>query len=275
MFIFALDKMGTLFELETLEEIKEAFEQGATVDERDDYGQTPIFNGHSVAITQFLIDHEANVNARDNRNQTPLHGFWVIPEVVRLLILYGANVHAKDNEGRIPLHHCENPESAEILILAGSDVNARDNHGNTPLHTVENEEGAPEAIQVLITYGADVNARNDDGEISLSHVRTDDTARILIRNGAIHNGQYEFEEDEDDIIYIPHVQILCLIPYISSSEHLHCSICDKNKKSNDDEPKACPNCKNYICKQCIESWKHQKEVRFEDITCPYCRFLWT
>ena len=55
---------------------------------------------------QLLIQHGADVNARDNGNSTPLHlaSRWGGVESVQLLVQHGADVNARDEDDSTPLH---------------------------------------------------------------------------------------------------------------------------------------------------------------------------
>jgi ankyrin repeat protein len=55
---------------------------------------------------RLLIDHKANVAARDETHSTPLHlaALWGNTKAVRLLIEHGADVSAQDGNHRTPLH---------------------------------------------------------------------------------------------------------------------------------------------------------------------------
>lgn len=87
------------------------------------------------------------------------------PEVARLLAA-GANIHAKDNNGNTPLHIAAlRGECAEIelLIQNGARLGAKDNGGNTPLHEAAMNRRMG-AAKLLITEGANVNAKNKGGK---------------------------------------------------------------------------------------------------------------
>ena len=51
-----------------------------------------------------LLENDADVNARDAKNRTPLHVASVYGDLdgARLLLQHGADIHAQDAEGRTP-----------------------------------------------------------------------------------------------------------------------------------------------------------------------------
>ena len=53
-----------------------------------------------------LLEHGADVTARDNTRSTPLHRALSLgsPEIVQLLIEHGANVNARNGKNKMPLH---------------------------------------------------------------------------------------------------------------------------------------------------------------------------
>jgi len=120
-----------------------------------------------------LITEGANVNAKDNNGETPLHSTahdGGSKEVAELLIAKGAHVNAKDNDGYTPLHTAANvnpKEVAEFLITKGAHANAKDNYGNTPMHFAA-EIGSKEVFELLIYKGARANVKNNDGMTPLA-----------------------------------------------------------------------------------------------------------
>ena len=67
-------------------------------------GQTA--EGESLDVARLLIEHGAEVDARDEFGTTPLHAAVVRGslDVVRLLIELGADIEAKSADGVTPLH---------------------------------------------------------------------------------------------------------------------------------------------------------------------------
>ncbi|HWB32740.1 MAG TPA: ankyrin repeat domain-containing protein [Acidobacteriaceae bacterium] len=95
--------------------------------------------------------------AGDYRN-TDVDGARV--ECVRLLAEAGANVNARDDDGNTPLHETFLDDVAEELIKLGADVNARNKDGETPLMTTVSND----MVRVLIKHGADPYIRDNDGK---------------------------------------------------------------------------------------------------------------
>ncbi len=84
-------------------------------------------------------------------------------EVVRVLLNHGANVNAKDNWDRAPLHRVFLEDEdvdvfgvAQLLVERGADVNARDENHETPLHLASCFPVLLKLVRVLVDLGADV-----------------------------------------------------------------------------------------------------------------------
>lgn len=112
------------------------------------------------AIMKLLLEHGANVNARDATGDTPLH--WAGLE----------NIANLEDRGL--------SSSVEILLNYGADIQARNDNGDTPLHTAHK----PEIAKALLDNGANVSVRNDEGFTPLHYVRSNDSAKLLLANGA-------------------------------------------------------------------------------------------
>ncbi|XP_016145488.1 tankyrase-2-like [Sinocyclocheilus grahami] len=132
-----------------------------------------------------------NVNCRDveGRQSTPLHfaaGYNRVA-VVEYLLQHGADVHAKDKGGLVPLHNaCSygHYEVAELLVLHGAVVNMADLWKFTPLHEAA-AKGKYEICKLLLQHGADPTKKNRDGNTPLDLVKDGDTdIQDLLRGDA-------------------------------------------------------------------------------------------
>ena len=143
--------------------VKQAIDNGANVNTRDDAGWTPLdwttdLNfPNIVEIAEMLIANGADANTADNNKMTPIH--WTAgygkKELTKLFLEKGADVNAKDSKGRTSLHHAAfrgRKEIAELLITKGADVNAKDDDGKTPLDWAV-EEDHTETAALLRKHG--------------------------------------------------------------------------------------------------------------------------
>ncbi|TNF69350.1 MAG: hypothetical protein EP298_04215 [Gammaproteobacteria bacterium] len=100
-------------------------------------GQTPLhlavmFN--QLEIINYLLDHDADINARDRYDNTAL--FYAV-----------LNGHLS---------------IVEQLLWRGAEVNTINQDGDTPLHEAS-EESEYIIIEALLKYGADISIKNADG----------------------------------------------------------------------------------------------------------------
>ena len=169
-------------------------EHGADVHARDVDHSTPLHLASSswnVEIMQLLIKHGADVHARDGCESTPLHeASSGNAESVKVLIKHGADVHAQDQSQWTPLHIASsfgNAETVQILIKHGADAHARNQSHSTPLHLASSSWNV-ETVQLLIEHGADVHAR-DESQSTPLHLASSsrgnaETVQLLIKHGA-------------------------------------------------------------------------------------------
>jgi ankyrin repeat protein len=81
-------------------------------------------------------------------------------ECLHLLAQAGADVNARDDKGNTPLHEIFLTDVEEELLKLGADVNARNKDGETPIFTTVDDD----AIPLFIEHGADLTIRNNKGE---------------------------------------------------------------------------------------------------------------
>lgn len=86
---------------------------------------TPLMHavmGCDEELVVYLIDHGADVKARNSIGVTPLHCAMCSshPQVIKSLVSAGANINAQDNEGLTPLIRTMGyPDITELFIEAG------------------------------------------------------------------------------------------------------------------------------------------------------------
>ncbi|KAH8853078.1 Tankyrase-1 [Schistosoma japonicum] len=117
------------------------------------------------------------INCRDidGRHSTPLHfaaGYNRLA-IVELLLQHKADVHAKDKGGLVPLHNaCSygHAKVAELLIQYGANVNVTDLWRFTPLHEAA-AKGKFDICRLLLKHGADPLKKNRDGHTPIDLVK--------------------------------------------------------------------------------------------------------
>jgi len=119
--------------------------QELIVELNKDWDNADVSKNVDASKIKYLIERGADVNAKEEYGNTPLH--WASIEnhieLAKLLIERGADVNAKRNDGETPLHWAsiENYiELAELLLDRGADLEAKDNWGQTPLDNARSDE---------------------------------------------------------------------------------------------------------------------------------------
>ena len=142
---------------------------------QEDDGPSPTVDGRWFAAATpgdvaLLVEAGADVQARGERDETPLHLATASGNraVAALLLDRGANPNDADTDGTTALHLAASNADLEIVQLLldrGADPNAQEENGWTPLHrgTVHGSD-AP-VVAVLLERGADAAIPNAFGQV--------------------------------------------------------------------------------------------------------------
>ena len=103
------------------------------------YGMTPLHwasRAGSLECLQWLLDHGAEVDARNDAHRTSiqLSAERGLAVCIKLLAAAGADLNAQDRKGRTPLHRATyegHAEAAEALLAMGADPTVRNRNGKT------------------------------------------------------------------------------------------------------------------------------------------------
>ena len=122
-----------------------------------DWNTYSFFSEANEADVSRCLREGASVNARDEDGDTPLHNAAIYsknPAVITALLNAGADVNARDKDGDTPLHtavyYTKNPAVVTALLNAGADVTARNKRGKTPLQgAMESSKKIPGVVNAL------------------------------------------------------------------------------------------------------------------------------
>ncbi|KIX06929.1 uncharacterized protein Z518_04905 [Rhinocladiella mackenziei CBS 650.93] len=145
----------------------------------------------NIPALRMLLENGASHAIGAAMSQTPLH-MARNAEVVRSLLQHQAQVDARDTAGRTPLHcFCYRQVGASAgivreILKGGADVNAVASGGQTPLHYATMFDNAI-LIPPLLEFGADINALKDENVTPLmAGIRYDKSRAVkcLLENNA-------------------------------------------------------------------------------------------
>ena len=141
-------------------ELIESFKSvGGMIDSTDSDGNTPLHAVQNPAVAHWLLVSGANLTARNNRGETPLHTASIYGrlQIVSILLATGADVSQRSDSGWTPFMCSSSVEVSQILLQHGADVNAATEMGWTTLHVVSDCCYHDLAVFLLMNEG-DVHA---------------------------------------------------------------------------------------------------------------------
>jgi ankyrin repeat protein len=153
-----------------LETVKALLDKGADINTKEQLGPfTPLYvaaEKKKVDVLKYLLEKGADVHARNESDQTALHQVAMQPwhndsVVAAILVDHGAQIEARDNKGFTPLiiasdfHHLP---FVAYLISKGANVNAKTVKNRTALYRAAKEGDFP-LVKLLVENGADVNTQ--------------------------------------------------------------------------------------------------------------------
>lgn len=127
----------------------------------------------ALKTVRVLVERGANVNEVDLR--TPL-GYALSDRntaIVDYLLEHGADVNAKDEWNRTPIFDARDPSDIDKLVARGADVNVVDDFGNTPIFDVIMFGGKKTLtlVKKLISIGVDWSVKNKENQIAETFAR--------------------------------------------------------------------------------------------------------
>ena len=173
-------------------------ENNADVNAKNPDGETPLLvavKNEALKLVELFLANGADVNTKDYNGKSPLH--WALTmeskEIVKLLLDHKADVNSRYDE-QTPLQLASYNGSLgffKVLIENCAEVNAQHYYGMTPLLWAIHG-GNLDILKLLIDNGAEVNAQDDNGITPLCFAkirRNEEIIKCLLENGADANDE--------------------------------------------------------------------------------------
>ena len=176
--------------------VKEIIDHGAHVDAVNDIGETPLLIACSTAqeaSVRLFLKFKADPNIANVDGYTSLHSAVAADcskKTLQEIIDHGADMNAKDKRGRTALlHGCflRHMDSVKVLLGAGADPSIADEEGFSCLHAAIDGRCSKDTLQALIDHGAHIDAQRKDGTnafLRACSTGQSESVRLLLEAGA-------------------------------------------------------------------------------------------
>jgi uncharacterized protein len=153
---------------EDLKTVRTLLKQNANPNEKDNYGNTPLFYAVGLTIKEpFIKPPERERLERQKESQFKI-------SAVEELLKHGADPNQRGSKGLTPLIEAaaggygprHTVQILSLLISHKADVNLRDKQGFTALMAAA-YAGSPEAVKFLLEHGADPKLTDCEGKTAI------------------------------------------------------------------------------------------------------------
>ncbi|MBV2146268.1 MAG: ankyrin repeat domain-containing protein, partial [Wolbachia endosymbiont of Pissodes strobi] len=150
-----------------LDKVKDLIAQDANLETKDNNDNTPLHNACNndhLKVVEYLIEKGASLKAKNKDGKTPLDlaiqkGHTDIVQMIK-------QIQSDLNEKLLSAVKSSDLNKVEDLISQGAILEVKDSNGNTLLHYAS-QNNHLEVVEYLIKKGASLKAKNKDGETPL------------------------------------------------------------------------------------------------------------
>lgn len=115
-------------------------EGGAKPDARDSMGNTCLHSAIQsclgISMVSLLLRHGADILAKDDRHQTPLHIAVCQRDVVALLLQHGADIFAKDDSNQTPFDNALRKDDHEVFEMLVKKAKELSRNASDPIYEI-------------------------------------------------------------------------------------------------------------------------------------------
>jgi ankyrin repeat protein len=136
-----------------------------------------------VEVVRLLVERKADINIRNDRNDTALHlaAFSSSVEIINILLDKGMSIDLRNRDDCTPLHFsavCGNLEATKTLVEKGAALNDTSQYGITPL-ILAAKHGELQVFRYLTEMGADINIRDTQSNTALHYAAYSGSVEII------------------------------------------------------------------------------------------------